>query len=289
MLLNIGLDDIDSIKGGCTTYVASRIVKDLVSLDVAFSDYPNLIRLNPNIPWKTRGNGAVALRLLSNDRDPDNIFSKVSSIVREHASPDSNPGLAMLRGKVPDGITFFSKLAMHTLVTKKEALKLIRKYKMDSLEIGNGLGIIGALSSIGCTLEEDHTFEVISYRTRRMWGRRGTLNRSSILTMNEKMAPHTFNNIDPETGRILITPRGPDPVLFGIRGEDPTNVMKSREMVYTDEPFEYLLYRTNQGTGAHLANLLQVRRLRPYSSGRINGSVSTKPTITEGGYVRGKE
>jgi len=285
LLLNIGLDDIDSVEGGCTTYVASRIVKELVTLDLTFSDYPNLIRLNPNIPWKTRGNGAVALRILFNGKNSDKIFSKVSSVIKKHASTDSNPGLVMLRGHVPDDILNFSRLAMHTLVTKRKALTLIRKYELDSFEMGTGLGIIGALSSIGCTLEGDHTFEIISYRSRRMWGKRREINRTSILAMNKKMGHLTFNNIDPETERILITPRGPDPVLFGIRGEGPASVLESKDMVSTGEPFEYMLYRTNQGTGAHLEDRLKIGELRPYSSGKIDGAVSTKTVTTQGGHV----
>jgi len=118
-----------------------------------------------------------------------------------------------------------------------------------------------------------------------MWGKRREINRTSIIAMNEKMGHLTFNNIDPETERILITPRGPDPVLFGIRGDGPASVLQSKDMVSTSEPFEYMLYRTNQGTGAHLENLLKIGELRPYSSGRIDGSVSTKTVTTEGGHV----
>jgi len=285
LLLNIGLDDIDSVEGGCTTYVASRIVKALVNLGISFSDYPNLIRLNPNIPWKTRGNGAVALRIQFNGKNSHNIFSVVCSIIEKHALSDSNPGIVMLTGDVPDDIVNFSKSAMHTLVTKKKALTLVRKHDLDSFELGNGLGIIGALSSIGCTLEDDHTFEVISYRKRGMCGKRREVNRASILAMNEKMGHLTFNNIDPETERILITPRGPDPVLFGIRGAGAASVLRSKDMVSTREPFEYMLYRTNQGTGAHLEHLLNVGDLKPYSSGRIAGSISTKTVTMEGGHV----
>ena len=57
MLLHIGLDDTDSPEGGCTTYIGARLVEELDALGVRFTDYPNLLRLNPNVPWKTRGNG----------------------------------------------------------------------------------------------------------------------------------------------------------------------------------------------------------------------------------------
>ena len=57
--MHIGLDDTDSTRKGCTTYVAALLVEKLQKLDANFIDYPNLIRLNPNVPWKTRGNGAL--------------------------------------------------------------------------------------------------------------------------------------------------------------------------------------------------------------------------------------
>ena len=60
--MHIGIDDTDSIRKGCTTYIACLLMEELEKLNVKFIDYPNLIRLNPNVPWKTRGNGALCLR-----------------------------------------------------------------------------------------------------------------------------------------------------------------------------------------------------------------------------------
>jgi tRNA(Ile2)-agmatinylcytidine synthase len=57
----LGIDDTDSPEGGCTTYLALEVFKTLE--DWVPMGYPRLVRLNPNIPWKTRGNGAIALRL----------------------------------------------------------------------------------------------------------------------------------------------------------------------------------------------------------------------------------
>ncbi|MCJ7699028.1 DNA-binding protein, partial [Candidatus Bathyarchaeota archaeon] len=62
-ILHIGLDDTDSTRRGCTTYVAAVLVEELEKLGACFIDYPNLVRLNPNVPWKTRGNGALCLRI----------------------------------------------------------------------------------------------------------------------------------------------------------------------------------------------------------------------------------
>ena len=57
-MLHIGIDDTDSVDGGCTTWVATEIIKELSEFDLIGS--PRLVRLNPNVPWKTRGNGAVS-------------------------------------------------------------------------------------------------------------------------------------------------------------------------------------------------------------------------------------
>ena len=69
--LHIGFDDTDSRKGMCTTYLAYKIVNDLKKFNVEFLDYPRLVRFNPNIPWKTRGNGAVGISIRS--KDPEGI------------------------------------------------------------------------------------------------------------------------------------------------------------------------------------------------------------------------
>jgi Predicted DNA-binding protein containing a Zn-ribbon domain len=60
-MVYVGIDDTDSRNGMCTTYLATLIVEELERRGIRLIDYPRLVRLNPNIPWKTRGNGALAL------------------------------------------------------------------------------------------------------------------------------------------------------------------------------------------------------------------------------------
>ncbi|MEZ0270333.1 MAG: DNA-binding protein, partial [Nitrososphaeraceae archaeon] len=63
-VVHIGFDDTDSAEGRCTTNLAFKTISKLTSeTDSKFIDYPLLVRLNPNIPWKTRGNGAICLRI----------------------------------------------------------------------------------------------------------------------------------------------------------------------------------------------------------------------------------
>jgi len=44
-ILHIGIDDTDSPKGMCTTFLSYQIVKFLEKQDIEFVDFPSLIRL----------------------------------------------------------------------------------------------------------------------------------------------------------------------------------------------------------------------------------------------------
>ncbi|MDD1732124.1 MAG: hypothetical protein CG440_1570, partial [Methanosaeta sp. NSM2] len=60
----IGIDDTDSEKGLCTTYLAAVLMERLRPLgDVV--GWPRLIRLNPCARFKTRGNAALAFQIES--------------------------------------------------------------------------------------------------------------------------------------------------------------------------------------------------------------------------------
>src|SRR2546422_9642224 len=58
---HIGIDDTDSEKGGCTTYTATVLFQELFNRGLRPFDFPWLVRLNPNIPWKTSRNGSLAV------------------------------------------------------------------------------------------------------------------------------------------------------------------------------------------------------------------------------------
>ncbi|MEM2393842.1 MAG: DUF1743 domain-containing protein, partial [Candidatus Bathyarchaeia archaeon] len=250
--LHIGLDDTDSPRKGCTTYIAALLVERLQKLNVQFIDYPNLIRLNPNVPWKTRGNGALCLRLKCDEYAVEKIKETVVDAVEENADLDwkgTDPGIVFFTGdKIPGEVKVFAENAITGIVTLKEALKVIKRFKAEAVGFKRARGIIGGLAAVGETLSKDHTFEIIAYRTPENWGRKRRIDEASVIEMDKATAPLTFNNIDPETGRVLITPRGPDPILFGIRGETPEAVKKAFLMVRAFEPIErWVIFRTNHG------------------------------------------
>jgi tRNA(Ile2)-agmatinylcytidine synthase len=282
--MHIGLDDTDSTRRGCTTYITALIVEELEKLNVTFRDYPNLIRLNPNVPWKTRGNGALCLRINHASGLEDKIKEAAISLVEEHSDLDFNgtdPGIVFLQNaEVPEEIKAFAKNAITGIVTLKEALRLIQKAGGEALGFKACRGIIGGLAAIGETLQDDYTYELIAYREPQNFGSKREVDEASIFEMDKLTSPYTFNNVDTEKGRVVITPRGPDPILFGIRGETADMVKKAFGLV---KPLEtvgrWLVFRTNQGTDAHLKRGPALSQVEPYSSVVVQGVVSRNPRL----------
>lgn len=291
MYLHLGIDDTDSRYGGCTTYVAAVLVGELNRAGFSFFDYPNIIRLNPNTPWKTRGNGAVALRLNIRDiMDKEKVIDMALRIVEKYRGDDEDgkpqPAVVAFIGEIPEILREFSKRALSEILTIKEALRLSEKFKVEVYPSRNSKGVIGALAAIGEPLDRcDYTYEILYYRPFWKRDKRREIEIESVFKMDKVMAPYTFHNIDYETKKVLITPRGPDPVIFGIRGDDPEKLLKAASLIKTSEPIErWCIFRTNQGTDAHLLKR-EICELKPYMSALINGVVISRPSVIAGGHV----
>ena len=280
----IGIDDTDSVKGGCTTYLACVLIDKLTSKNIDIIGHPKLVRLNPNIPWKTRGNGALCLRTLINENMKEKIKETVISTVEENSDLDcegTEPGIVFFEAaNVPREVKFFARNAITGIVNLRDALKLLKKFSAEAVGFKKGRGIIGGLAAIGETLTQDHTYEIIAYRVPENYGLKRRVDEESIFVMDEKTASYTFNNVDLEKKRIIVTPRGADPILFGIRGESPEVVKKAFAMVKSLEPIErWVVFRTNQGTDAHLKQVGTLNQIKPYSSVVAKGKISSNPRI----------
>lgn len=288
--MHIGLDDTDSTRRGCTTYVAALLVEKLEELGAEFIDYPSLIRLNPNVPWKTRGNGALCLRVRYRASLESGIEEAVISAVERHADMEfegTDPGIVFFkRSQIPKQIRKFSKDAITSVVSLKDAVHLLARFKAESVGFKNGRGIIGALAAVGEILQGDHTYEILAYRVPQNCGLKRKVDEASIFRMDEATAPYTFNNIDADKRRVIITPRGPDPILFGIRGESPEVVKRAFGMVKPLEPVErWVIFRSNQGTDAHLKRVMKLGQIMPYSPVVVRGVVSSNPRIVPRRHV----
>ncbi|MEM3730504.1 MAG: tRNA(Ile)(2)-agmatinylcytidine synthase [Candidatus Bathyarchaeia archaeon] len=288
--MHIGFDDTDSLRKGCTTYIAALLVEKLQKLGVQFTDYPNLIRLNPNVPWKTRGNGALCLRIQFDEKFEGRIKETVINTVEEYADLEfkgTDPGIVFFKGKrIPKEVKIFAKNAITGIVNLKLALKLIKKFHEEALGFKSGRGIIGGLAAVGETLQGDHTYEILAYRLPENYGLKRKVDVASIFEMDRLTAPYTFNNVDLEKGRVIITPRGPDPILFGIRGENPEILKKAFAIVKPLEPVErWVIFRTNQGTDAHLKKVEKISEIKPFHPVIVRGTVASNPRIITGKHV----
>jgi tRNA(Ile2)-agmatinylcytidine synthase len=286
--LHIGIDDTDSPEGGCTTYIAALLVERLTTMKCRFTDYPNLLRLNPNAPWKTRGNGSICLRIEVPINAEADIKKAVIEIIENHAEfqcDNTNPGVVFHLGKIPKELETFYKEVVQTIVHLDDAERLITRYCSSAVAWKNRRGLIGALASIGGTLKGDHTYELLTYRMAPNRGRKRLINEDSVKKM-DSLIPDTFNNIDPETNKVLIAPRGPDPVLYGVRGETPESVLAASRLIEVGEPIErWVIFRTNQGTDAHLSRQYRVSELIPRHPSIVTGIFEGKHRIIEGGHV----
>jgi len=282
--MHIGLDDTDSTKGGCTTYLTAVLIEEMRKFKVEFIDYPGLIRLNPNVPWKTRGNGALCLRFNYETELEDDIKETATTLWEEHSAvkeKGTDPGIVFYQNsQIPDELKAYSKKTETSIVTLREAMTLIKRLGAEALGFNSCRGIIGALAAVGETLEGDYTYELIAYRQPENLGTKRRVDELSIFEMDKRTEPYTFNNVDTKKGRVIITPRGPDPIFFGIRGESAQIVKEAYGLVKSLEPVErWVVFRSNQGTDAHLQRMDTLDAIEPYSSVIVKGTVSLAPRI----------
>ncbi len=288
-LLHVGIDDTDSKEGMCTTYAGAVAIDSLKAKGVKLQGYPKLIRLNPNWKLKTRGNCAVAFTARVQKHQVPIVKETVLRAVEELAElhvETTNPGVVFYESeKIPVKLRKFSKKVVQDIVTIDEAEVLARKIGAEVHKFKLGRGIIGALAAIGNPLERDRTFELIAYRAPENRGTPRKIDAASVVRMNDQTFPRTFDNLDPFTGEIRITPHTPCPILYGIRGEDAETTLGAHELVKALEPIKrFIVYKTNQGTDEHLRRA-KVAGVKPYWSVIVEGEVSSAPKIILGGHV----
>ena len=265
--IRIGMYNVDSYWGGCTTHFGYLVVKKLYEVGGYLVDYPKLIRLNPDIPWKTRGNGCVCLDAMMPknkmlefiDWLENTLFAYMDEI--DGYSIKNQPAVIIIDGELICNndiklLNDFYVETLHSVVYVDRALKIIESIKEKIIFIHypyGPRGLIGALSALGNMLVEDYTYELLIYRE---------LNKRSkdrfrvpedlirnVLIEDED----TFAHIDPENNKILITPAGPDPVVVGIRGDKISSIFSVFNKIKKFLDYSgWMLFVTNQGTNANL-------------------------------------
>lgn len=284
----IGLDDTDSVDGMCTTYIGTLIVEAIRDLDRnIIREPPKLLRLNPNNPYKTRGNGAVSIRI-TNTPGPK-ILEKIKSVSFDivtkysESGDNTNPAIVFLKdNSITPEIQLFAKRALHEMLSIDEAILLLNKIGADYNFIGNGRGLIGALAS--CALQlEDFTYELIVYRSHNKRGKK-FVSELGAMEIEKKYPPKIFSSYDFENRRMVISPHSDCPILYGLRGESPELILEAAKMIESELPFKRNLFVTNQGTDMHLEES-SIEEVRPFSSVIVKGTVSKNPYTVYGGHV----
>lgn len=287
ILLYIGIDDTDSSSGMCTTYVTCVIISKLKDYGFNISGYPRLIRLNPFARFKTRGNGALSFKLeLENEKQVEEVKKIVLENVSELSElqdEKTNPGVVFYQNNMTSELESFANRAIRDIVSISEAESILNKIGADFYKFKNGRGIIGALAAIGCLLN-DETYELLAYRTPENYGTKRKIDHQSVVEMDKKTYPSTFDNLD--HGYIAIEPHTPCPVLYGIRGENPEVLEKARIMVSVQEPIEsYCIFQTNQHTDMHLEPIDNISDMEKFKCYIVTGRVANKPKVVDGGHV----
>ncbi len=285
----LGLDDTDNPEGGCTTYTLTKIIDALSKKDPKFTllDFPKLIRLNPNVPYKTRGNGALALHGQTNlslkevEKIVQQIIEKDTSTWQKDSRTEPSYILIDEKDVIENSEFYWS--ALRSLKHPDEITSLLKNSKHWSRNDNRSL--VGSYAAIIADLSEDFTYELIAYRKPENYGRKREFNEKSLKSQIMENRDMLFSNYDFIEDRELIAPSGPDPVFCGIRGEDPRILVQVFKNLDIAESLEgYTIFKTNQGTGHHLK--------RPHHSFLPN-SVHTgtyrlreNPMILKGGHVK---
>lgn len=288
MKISIGIDSVDSSYGGCTTHALHYLFKKLLERDYLERalDYPYLVRLNPSIPSKTRGNGAVALNIEIRDSvSIECVASDVAAALRDYITEvRGNTSRACVALALDEVGSRFRELYFKAL-TDFVHLDYIAKLVSESrdklvLPLGFSEGCIGALAAIGWDRSRC-TYELLIYRD---VARAQTIERvvdtDTLAELDRHLEYRTFCNYDYEEERAISIPRGPDPVLLGIRGLDPVKLIDSVKNLKIGEAIGgWLLFKTNQASGAHLAPRASTE-LKPFRTGCLTGvviDITTRP------------
>lgn len=284
------------------------LVSKLIEEGYDIIGFPRLVRLNPNIPWKTRGNGAISIHVgagigkrikigetksrelfsysdkkSSNHIDEMDVSSIVEEVVDSQARLDdenTNSGFVILK-KQPSYNVYMR--AVREIVLLDETREILDKLDAFYKGYKNCRGIIGATASIAWDPINDKTFELITYREKSKWGSKRFVDDDSTIRMDKKIVS-TFDNFDYENKHNRLVPNSPCPVLFGIRGEKPIDLVKAKSIVRSERIDGWMIFETNQGTDDHLQKK-KIKDIIAYDSVIVRGTIINSPHTIKGGHV----
>lgn len=299
----VAADDTDSMRGNCTTYLATEIIRTLVTEgDLDLIGFPRLVRLNPAIPWKTRGNGSLVMRFgrgmgartlvgsISGkdlycfedqsewEPDEDYILGRITPLVEKYHDPvDSDPGIVVSRERPRRD---FYLEGVRRVVKRSDIEREIERIGARTFVLGCGRGLIGCVCGMAWT-PEDFTYELLSYRPPERWGTERIFDPKSIERADHEIET-SFNSWEDRFRRVAMVPATPCPVMYGFRGDDVLGLMRGHEIIETEPQSRWVVFQTNQGTDDHIIRDFTESEFIPNSSYLIGGKVLSVERIRGG-------
>lgn len=250
----LGIDDTDSLKGGCTTEILFQLLENLPEY-VSFSN-PRLVRLWPFAKRRTRGNASVAVELITDNElgllaHLDDWWERHITSLKgvlgtsdhsERSQYPADPGMVWTSEAIADESFYNSAVSSEIHL---EDLPDVTRY-------WGGSGRIGATAAVMWPTTR-HTFEAIAWRMDDAVGPR-QLDEEALNKVDE--LSDTFLCRNPKLGTSLLAPRGNSPVLFGIRSWTEAGALRALTILESGDDTESikgsLVFKTNQATGDHL-------------------------------------
>ncbi|MEM3676306.1 MAG: tRNA(Ile)(2)-agmatinylcytidine synthase [Thermoplasmataceae archaeon] len=266
------IDDTDSPRGMCTTYLMTEIIR---RTKLKLSGLPRLVRLDPAIPYKTRGNGALSAEFIEgkimkekigaidgvetyiydgvepDEPELEEFLLEASSVVYDLADledTNTNPGIVVSMRRPPED---FYWRAVREEVDLNDAIRVLESVGARYLGIKNSRGLIGSAAALSW-VPRVQTYELIFYRNTPHPVPADIKMR--VATEIDKI-PGTFNNVDTANRHPSIFPREKTPVLAGVRSTMQDTLLESALKVFESNRIafdRYLLYRTNQASDDHI-------------------------------------
>jgi Predicted DNA-binding protein containing a Zn-ribbon domain len=290
----IGLDDTDSREQGmCTTYLATRLAEAIADAGGRV-ERTLLVRLNPAVEHKTRGNAALAIHTdLPTDDALDLAVDHMERLAID-ADSRTSPGIVVADDgpvTIPDAVADFAGDAIRERCALADAVDIAdaagydhRGWAGDGCDVA-GRGRIGALAAVGAWAAVDEwTNEQIAYRAFDRCGTPREVDTDSLFAAADQGYPTVWDTVDRAAGEAVCVPNAPGPILYGIRGDDADAVASVAGDIESEPVDRSRCFWTNQGTDSHLQRG-EIGGLREGGAYRVNGVVSESPETEQGGHV----
>lgn len=292
----VAFDDTDSAEAGCTT----RLVFDALAAapELVLQGMPRLVRLNPNVPHKTRGNGAVCFELVIPRGPrvqvgawrgrpiyafPDGIpiapdpalLAPMWAALRARSQAGAAPALVAVAEPLPELLYWH---AVRTEVTMEEARGLI-----EGTVFGDGRGLIGAAAALAWAGPAT-SYELLAYRSAKRTGSPRAVDEAGLRALDVTGA--TFHSADGET--TACVPHTPCPVLAGLRGLDADRLTAEALPILegsAEPPEGWLLFASNQASGDHVTPTPLLRDAPHWGTIQVPLTVAGMPADLRGGHT----